>query len=98
MTHFWITVDSLLAHFWLTLPPFWRTFGSLLLSLGLIFNNFMYIQRKSRANHLFMYFWMENKILRQPNRTFPKRAERTPKERTSSLVTPPQEPGAEYSP
>ena len=104
----WLTFGSL----WLPFGSLWRPFGSLrlpfgsrvasfeslLLSPGLIFHSFMHFRRKYRAKSYFYEFSIENQILSQPNRIFPKRAERTPTENTSSFVTYLQGPGAEHLP
>ncbi len=84
----WLTAGSL----WLPLGSLWHPFGSLLPSVGsllqypgLILHNFMYFRRKYRAKPYFYTFFVENHILGQPNRIWPKRVERTPTELTSSL-------------
>ena len=58
----------------------------------------MYFRRKCRAKSFFNVFFIENGIFGQPNRTFPKCAERTATERTSSFLTYLQGPGAEHLP
>ena len=90
----WLTLGSLWLTFASLLPPF----GSLLLSPGLIFHIFNYFRRKCRAKLFFYVFFIKNYIFGQPNRTFPKCAERTPTEKTSSFVTYLQGSGAEHLP
>ena len=104
----WLPFGSL----WLTFGSLWLTFGSLclpvgsllvsfgslLVSPGFIFSYFCVFSLKMSCKIVFYVFFIEKYILSQPNRTFPKRAERTPKESTSSLVTSPKGPRAERLP
>ena len=63
---------SPLAHFWRPLAHFWCLVPSLFTFLCIFSENVM--------EDRFSCFFLEQYILFQPNRTFAKRAERTPKE------------------
>ena len=100
----WLPFGSLLVSLGSLLVPFASllltrgSIFSLLLYPGLIFHIFIYFQRKCKGKSFYNVLFIKSYIFGQPNRTFPKCAERTPTEKTSSFVTYPQGPGAEHLP
>ena len=100
----WLPFGSLLVSLGSLLVPFASllltrgSIFSLLLYPGLIFHIFIYFQRKCKGKSFYNVLFLKSYIFGQPNRTFPKCAERTPTENTSSFVTYPQGPGAEHLP